>query len=110
MKIDLPSPWTTIDFIDNIRAAFNGNVQINDAYIRVEECPCSGPLNEAIDTVVEMSNVQSGLKSLILDNFPENAEFDEHLLNRLVKKTLNLEFLTVEAMHKVNDEARAALN
>ena len=66
MRIALPSPWTTIDFIDNIRAAFNGNVQVNDAEIRVDECPCAGPLNEAIDTVVEMSNVQSGLKSLNL--------------------------------------------
>ena len=59
--IDLPSPWTTVDFIDNIRAALNGKVQINDAHIMVVECPCAGPLNEVIDTVAEMSNKQSGL-------------------------------------------------
>ena len=57
VRIDTPSPWTTVDFIDNIRAAFNGNIQINDAEIKVDECPSAGPLNEAIDTVVEMTNV-----------------------------------------------------
>ena len=33
--IDTPSPWTTVDFIDNIRAAFNGNTQIDAAEIKV---------------------------------------------------------------------------
>ena len=57
VKIDSPSPWSTVDFIDNIRAGLNGNTHINDAVIKVSECPSTGPLNEAIDTVVEMSNV-----------------------------------------------------
>ena len=57
-EIVLPTPWTTVDFIDNVRTKFNDQltIDIQHADFTVFECPSPGPLNEALDTVVEMSN------------------------------------------------------
>ena len=63
---------------------------IRDAVFEVFECPSPGPLNEALDTIVEISNQSFGLSRLSLRDFPENAEFDGHLLKRLVNKTQNI--------------------
>lgn len=94
--ITVPQPWTPIDFIDNIRATFSGEdkVQIQKACIKSVECGYAGPLNEAIDAIVEFSHESTGLTNLDFTEFPARCFFDPHLLQRLVKKTTNIQQLT----------------
>ena len=68
-----------------------------------------GPLNEAIDAVVEMSSPSVGLLGINFINFPANAKFDAHLLKRLAKRSFGLNELGFGEMVCVNDAARAQL-
>ena len=58
MLIGLPQPWTPVDFINNIRLTFHDQQEIKIHYVAINEpkCASAGPLNEVIDTVVEMSH------------------------------------------------------
>ena len=73
IKIDgqdivVPSPWSQVDFIDNINAKIHcyHNNPIRSAYLRVLNCSHPGIINEALDAIIEMSHTELGLQSLSL--------------------------------------------
>jgi len=74
-------------------------------------CLKPGPLNEAIDAIIEMSDQQAngGLQALNFKGFPEQTEFDEHVLSRLIKRTKNLKTIQISYMNDVNENARKVL-
>ena len=88
----VPSPWYQLEFLNNMNHDLgHEDFSIRDAEIVVESSTHDGPINEAIDAFVEMSDQVNGLRSIILRDLPADTQFDSHLLTRLVKKCLNIE-------------------
>ena len=54
-----------------------------------------------MDSVVEMSNEATGLTTFLFIRLQASCEFDPHLLQRLVRKTINLQSLKLA--HVDND-------
>ena len=61
-SISVPSPWYQLDFLNNINYDLgHEDFSIRDAEIVIESSTHDGPINEAIDAFVEMSNQVNGL-------------------------------------------------
>ena len=58
---------------------------------------------------MEMSHHRHGLQKLTFIGFPANAQFDEHLLKRLAKKSRGVSRLGFSEMTEVNEAARVQL-
>ena len=113
-KIALPQPWNNLEFVGYIQEAIGGiDPVIQRAEVAVPSSSSSAPINEIYDSMVQLSDIDSGLEALKLTQLPPahqlKLDFDLDLLDRLEKKAVRLQVIQISNMVDLYQQGRQNL-